>query len=437
MVSTVGTINDAIPDDCRRRLIQAPLVVDAAGRRASPGAILLDEKGIIAAGPVRSIGIPSGTALQRRPDVVLLPALVNAHCHLDLSGIGPLAYPGSFVGFIEEVRRLRASEESSIAQGVRRGIELARAGGTAMVGDIAGWVSRSTWTVPINELRSAGMPGVSYLEVFGIGRRQADAIGVLREAAAVIPRTCGGVRLGLSPHALYSCGPRVYSAAASLGLPVATHLAETLGELELTQCATGPLVGLLKRLGLWDDPAIEFDRGHPVDLVVEAMGGGPFLGAHLNYLDPRHIHILAGCGSSVVYCPRASRYFGHPHNGHPSHRYRQMLGAGVNVALGTDSLLCLDTPRRISVLDEMRYLFGRDGTSPLSLLRMATVAGAVALGFDPALVTFEPGPTAGVLAVRFDPARGDDPLRQILTRSEPPQWVAGPLPSAAALAKNT
>ena len=435
-MSTVPTVNDAVPGQCRRWLIQAPLVVDAAGRRGSPGAILLDEKGIIAAGPAQSIGTPSGTALQRRPDVVLLPALVNAHCHLDLSAIGPLAYPGSFVGFIDEVRRLRAIDEASITRGVGRGIELARAGGTAMVGDIAGWVSRSTWTVPINQLRSAGMPGVSYLEVFGIGRRQDDAIGVLREAAAGIPRSCGGVRLGLSPHALYSCGPRVYSAAARLGLPIATHLAETLEELELTQCATGPLVGLVKRLGLWD-PSIASDRGHPVDLVVKAMGGGPFVGAHLNYVSPRHIHTLAAGGASVVYCPRASRYFGHPHNDHPPHRYRQMLAAGVNVALGTDSLLCLDTPQRISVLDEMRYLFGRDGTQPLCLLRMATVAGAVALGFDPALVTFSPGPTAGVLAVRFDPARGDDPLRQILTRSDPPQWVTGPLPSAAALATNT
>ncbi|MEE8509310.1 MAG: hypothetical protein V3T07_09620, partial [Myxococcota bacterium] len=104
----------------------------------------------------------------------------------------------------------------------------------------------------------------------------------------------------------------------------------------------------------------------------------------------------------------------------------------VNVALGTDGLICLDTPDRISVLDEMRLLYRRDGTDPAVLLRMGTVAGAVGLGFDPALVTLAPGPTAGLLALPIDRGRDVDPLCQIMERDDPPQWVLGPVPGLTA-----
>jgi cytosine/adenosine deaminase-related metal-dependent hydrolase len=93
--------------------------------------------------------------------------------------------------------------------------------------------------------------------------------------------------------------------------------------------------------------------------------------------------------------------------------------------MGTDSLLCLDTPERISVLDEMRFLHRRDGTDPYVLLGMATVNGAQALGIDVEPVTFRPGATAGVLACAIDPDSDVDPLVQVMQRDDPPEWVAG------------
>ena len=108
-----------------------------------------------------------------------------------------------------------------------------------------------------------------------------------------------------------------------------------------------------------------------------------------------------------------------------------MIAAGVNVALGTDSFVCLDTPDRISVLDEMRLLHRRDGTDPATLLRMATINGARALGFDEHAFCFAPGCTAGVLAVSTDKRAGSpgEALRSVLQRSDAPQWVVGPIPA--------
>ena len=102
------------------------------------------------------------------------------------------------------------------------------------------------------------------------------------------------------------------------------------------------------------------------------------------------------------------------------------MSAGINVALGTDSILCLATPDRLSVLDDMRFLFQRDLTDPAMLLRMGTTHGARALGFDPALVTLAPGPTAGLIAISIDASSSVDPLEQIMTNTEAPKWVVGP-----------
>src|SRR5690606_38178109 len=145
------------------------------------------------------------------------------------------------------------------------------------------------------------------------------------------------------PHAPYSCGSRLYDAAADLGLPLATHLAETIEEITFVRTGEGPFADLLRRIGVWD-ASITGCGLHPVDALAPALERGPWIAAHLNYIEARHIELLGRLGVSAAYCPRASEYFSHPAEGEAPHRYREMLAAGVNVALGTDSIVCLDTP---------------------------------------------------------------------------------------------
>lgn len=390
--------------------------MDAWGFKG-PGAVLLEEGRIVASGAPADIGVPQDVVVVERPNAVVMPALANTHCHLDLSHLGPAPYAGDFTGWIEGVRGSRLTDPQAVADAVRRGIALARAGGTALVGDIAGGAS----PIPARELRASGLGGVSYLEVIGPGSAQPRALQTLEDIAeaAGADRGDAGVVLGVSPHAPYTCGPQVYRGAARLGLPLSTHVAETPEEIDFVRSGEGPLAGYLGRLGLRNGTG---SWGlHPVDHVAGLVGPTAVVAAHLNYIEDRHLDVLAARGFTVAYCPRASAYFGHD-----AHRYRDMLAAGVNVTLGTDGLLCLDTPDRISVLDEMRVLYRRDGTDPATLLRMATVAGARALGVDEGLVTLEPGPTAGLIAVPVDAGGPDDPLLQALQRDDAPEWVAGP-----------
>ena len=109
--------------------------------------------------------------------------------------------------------------------------------------------------------------------------------------------------------------------------------------------------------------------------------------AHVNDASDFDIELLASTGTSVAYCPRASAYFRAADRFGP-HRYQEMLRAGVNVAIGTDSIINLgDQPRtgtgaRLSVFDEIRVLHRNGDFDEAQLLRMATVNGARALGLD-------------------------------------------------------
>jgi cytosine/adenosine deaminase-related metal-dependent hydrolase len=416
----------------RRRLIHAAMVVDAESVAEAPGALLIDgEDAVIAAGSPQMLGEVADAEVVDLPRSVVLPALVNVHAHLDLTHLGRWERPASFLDWVRRVRSGRAMTDDEIADSVRRGIELSHLGGVAIVGDIAGAFSR----VPAGVMRELGMAGVSFIEVFGNGSKERPGLDFIARLGKELDRGVGSsleiesspVRIGLQPHSPYSCTAAVYRAAGETRLPLATHLAETPEEIEFTRFGRGPFETLLREVGAWDDSCSP-PGAHSVDLVLDAIGDErPFIAAHVNYLDEHHLDRLARSAVTVAYCPRASEYFGHPRDSQPAHRYRDMLARGIKVALGTDSIICLDTVERLSVLDDMRFLIERDGADPRTLLAMATVIGAEALGFDRDLVTLRAGRKAGIIALDLGSAeRGGDPLSVALQNCNPSTWISHP-----------
>ncbi len=386
----------------------------------APGSLLMtagsDGPEILAAGTPGDVDRHPASASARRielPSSVLLPGFVNAHTHLDLTHVGPrpIDPSGGFVAFADLVRTARRADDEGIADSVRRGIELCRKGGTAAVGDIAGAAGGRPSLVPWRTLAASGLAGVSFLEFFAIGRVQADWLARVQAAldAAQASPANGAARLGLQPHAPNSVSLAAYAwateQATARSLPLSTHLAETPEERQFIADGRGPMRDFLERLGIWDhSPASEIGHGrHPVEHLAQILRSLPFVVAHVNDADDVAIQTLAQSGASVAYCPRASEYFGAATHFGP-HRYRDMVRAGVNVALGTDSIINLPTAEVVagglSILDEARLLHRRDGTDPDLLLAMATVNGAAALGLERSRFTFGRGSrVAGVVAV--------------------------------------
>lgn len=431
------------PNPNTPRLHRAHALCDAQSIASAPNqttraAILVlgppDDLRILAAGDETTVRAhpraPEARVIDHQ-NAILIPAIVNAHAHLDLTHIGPQPDPDDFLAWIDMIREKRTFDPNSLAASVRQGIQLSRNAGVALIADIAG----ARQTIPTQVLRDQRMPSVSYLEVFGTGDRQADTIAFLDATAdAERDQPQSPVRFAISPHATYSCGTSVYQHAAHLAntrnIPLTTHLAETPEEHQFIAHATGPLRTLLERLAVWDHAtAASIGHGkHPVEHLAPILEQATILCAHVNDAPDHAIDILARTNTPVVYCPRASHYFRH-HEHFGPHRYRDMIQAGILVVLGTDSIVNLppDT-NRLSTLDEARFLYQRDNTDPSLLLRMITTDAARALGADPDHFTLAHGPTAGILAVPIDGdlSIGPDPRIAVLRSSGGVEWAEAP-----------
>ncbi|WP_428390092.1 amidohydrolase family protein [Mucisphaera sp.] len=398
-----------------RTLYVADAVRDAVGTDFRPGGVLVERD------PLRVVAVGSPESLAGGGEVVrlegrlLLPAMVNAHAHLELTSLGRRAYEaeGGFFGWVEMLRGMAEglhekpeAAGSAYRRSVEEGLKQSWAAGVGAIGDIASHEVAA-------ELRlEAGVLGVTFLELFGIGAPHHDA--ALARIARGAPE---GV--GWQPHAPYSAGQAVYAAAARSGRPVATHFCELLEELALVARGDGACRQFLERIGRWPgDGEWRYCQGwSPAYWMEGAMRRTPWLLAHAHYLDDRDVLLLADTGASVAYCPVAADYFGHPHGGREGHRYRELLERGVNVCLGTDGLLCQpeDEADPLGVWPQMVRLWERDGADAGLLLGMATVNGARALALDPGLFTFEAGLLAGLASVEIGSNGSGDPLESALS----------------------
>ena len=412
-----------------RQLVHAGVLADANGAHV-PGALLLEGGRIIAAGDPSSIGpVGDDVALLDHREHLVCPPFVNAHVHLDLSDLEAPAEMGSFQAWLWGVLRHRKAQEEAgaVERAVEIGAKASLAGGCPFVADICG-SDRA-----LEALYRTGLGGLGCLEVIGHGDRTASGLERIRDLAA---RDCGAGRImpGISPHAPYSTGAELYDAASASGRQVVTHLAESRAEVEWCLRGAGAFAAMLQQSG-YDPDQVTPPGRHPIDSVLPLMPGGRGVVVHLNYAEPRHLELLADHGVTVVFCPRASRYLGHPDESAPPHAWRAMLEHGIPVALGTDGRPCLPGPgvrgRRLSVLDDALALCAFEGARLEEWLPMATVHGARALGLDPDEVTLAPGPKSGLLSIPLsdieaglpDPEGGVDWLLRDLDRV--PAWVSG------------
>jgi cytosine/adenosine deaminase-related metal-dependent hydrolase len=223
----------------------------------------------------------------------------------------------------------------------------------------------------------------------------------------------------VEPDGLRTCA----EVAARHHLPVCIHLAETRDEAQFTRDASGPLAEHLRTLQIWDE-AIPAGGCGPVELAGRLGLLTPTtLLAHVNYVTGTDIDRIARSRASVAFCPRTHHAFGHD-----AHRFREMLRARINVCIGTDSLASNPS---LSVLDELRFLRHAAPDVPAStLLEMATVRGARALGFEHQTGSLAPGKYADIVVIPLDAAgargpdeHGDQGWESILNSTAAPTFV--------------
>jgi cytosine/adenosine deaminase-related metal-dependent hydrolase len=341
-------------------------------------------------------------------EVVLLPGLVNAHAHLELSTHVRGGPPASFVDWLTDLMGRLVDPTEAVKLGVAQSLRF----GVTSIGDIS---RQCAVTRPL--LAGGPLRIVSYGEVQAMAQRR----GLLEERFAVASDTTNEserLRVGVTPHAPYSIEPAGYARCLDFAIranrPIATHLAETPAEANFLGDQSGPFRELWDVLNAWDEQVPRF-LGGPIR-YAKSLGllDYPTLLAHVNYCDDEEMSILAHGKASVVYCPRTHAYFGHP-----PHRWRTMLDRGINVAVGTDS--CASSPD-LNLLDDLRLLRKIAPEMPAEdIFALATLRAARAIGMEDSIGSLTPGKYADVVAI---PAKDlDEVLNCVVLPSA--VWIGG------------
>ena len=371
----------------------ARVVFPVAGPPLTSGTLTVQGGRVLAVGPrgARAADIDLG-------NVALVPGLVNAHTHLDLSGARGLVPPTDAAHFTDWLRGVIAYRRGRTPEqgqaDVRAGLAEALRFGTTLLGDIA--ADGASW----DAVAAAPVRAVVFRELIGLSEERAAAAHAAAAAWYAGRRETPTLRAGLSPHAPYTVRGTLFAAAGKLvrerGRPLAVHLAESRAEVELIASRRGPFVAFLKEVGAWDDAGL-IDRLTAVPAACDFRQ--PKLFVHGNYLAPS---TRVPRNSTVVYCPRTHAAFGHP-----PHPVRDFLARGVRVCLGTDSLA---SNPDLDPLAEARFLRARrPDIPPDTILRMITLAGAEALGWADEAGSLEPGKSADAVAVPLPDRDAADP----------------------------
>ncbi len=423
--------------------VRAAWILPASSPPVADGAIVVRDGRILWVGPASRCPAPATDI----GDAAIVPGLVNAHTHLEFSGLErPLGdRDDSFADWIRAVVACRNSMLNAKPDAaplsrrdvLLRGIDELGATGTSVAGEIA----TSPVTVADYQTASPTAPdqppsnvAISpFFEILGDGPedndRWADAVRFVAEwnrGTGESGRNIAKTRAGLSPHAPYSVRPRLFAAAIQHAvqheLPLAMHLAETREERELLERGTGPLVELLRDLGTWD-PATA--RQMSIEHCIAGIAQAPrALLVHGNYLTSGEMDQVARHPNlSVVYCPRTHGYFRHDPYPLASLRRRN-----VRVCVGTDSRA---SNPDLSLWKELQFVAARfPELDANEILAMGTCLAAEAIGVADELGSLQTGRAARLNVVRW-PGGPSAAIRSSIDWLLQPTTVCEPLLLAA------
>ncbi|MDA8163874.1 MAG: amidohydrolase family protein, partial [Desulfobacteraceae bacterium] len=386
-----------------------------AGPPIIDGGVLWADGRIVAVGPFAGLRVEGGRVVEHE-GCALIPALVNAHAHLELSHLAPLGREAAvtpFPGMAEWITALLhrretvpASDEEIAAQ-ARAALDDLRRTGTILVAD----TGNRPESVHLG--RDGGMDALFFLEFLGLSRAAAEA-GLKRLAAVEAGTAC-------TAHAPYSTAPGLIRGlkqrAAAAGRLFPIHVAESADEIEFLRTGGGPLRRFLESRGAWDGSFAPPGCGAVDDLHRLGVLDGRTLCVHAVHLSSGEIDTLASRQAKVCLCPGSNRTLGVG-----KAPVAKLLAAGIRPALGTDSLA---SNPRLDLWEEMRLLReDHPEVAPEEVFAMATANGAAALGCAGRLGSLAPGRDARLLAVRC-PVPPDD-IFEFLTTAGPEaevRWV--------------
>lgn len=400
------------------KLILSRKLLPVTGQPVTNGAVCIKDGKILEFG-ARGRLLGKYTARARLVDLgdsLVMPGLVNAHTHLELSHLpGRLGEPD---GFFEWISRLIEARRKIGADGLAKAasgaLKAAVRSGTTCMGDI------SATDLALPALIRSGIRAVVFLEIIGMDDSEADrSFKRLLERIDKYRGMPERISSGISPHSTYSVSGGLYNRISKLildnGLGIAVHLSETIDEVKQIKGEKSLMDGYHTLTG-WE--AHKKNRADsPLGFVLDKGLSRGLLAVHAVHVSAGDIRRMAASGVSVAHCPRSNHMLrvGRAPVG-------RMMEKGVNVAIGTDSLASnLD----IDLWEEMRFAWLVNRLSAQKVIEMATINGARALGLEQVTGSIEPGKAADLIAVTGPAAKARDPYAPLLRETRPGNIVLG------------
>ena len=374
-------------------IIRARTVVPMEGGPIDNGSVVVNGEKIAAVGRFEEIRRDYDGEIVDLGEKILLPGLINAHCHLDYTMLrGKIAPHGSFAGWIREINAQKAKlTEQDYIESIRAGFSEALRFGTTTIANLAAFPKLvGAITEPIRTWWFGELIDV---------RNPADANGIVNEAVEYLKPA---KRWGLAPHAPFTASTGLYARceeiAAQENILLTTHLAESREEMQMFRDAAGPAFDFLKGIGRSME---DCGRESPLSLFVRTrVLTDRWIIAHLNELDAPDFDLLAKAPKfHIVHCPRSHTFFGHT-----SFALQRLRALGFNICLGTDSLA---SNSDLSLFAEMRELLRKEARLvPRDVVKMVTINGAAAMNQGGLLGVIRAGAYADLIALP-DASGGD------------------------------
>jgi cytosine/adenosine deaminase-related metal-dependent hydrolase len=392
------------------KVLSADWVLPVEGAPIENGAVAIEDGRVAAVGTIDELGAGDHFA-----EAAIVPGIVNAHSHLEYAvyaGFGDgLSFAPWLATHIERKARIDLTQMEAIA---RLGAAQCLASGITTVGDAA---FRGASAHPCAEL---GLRAIVYLEVFG--KDGADAMRRFEEKRSYVASSLSEhVRLGVSPHAPYTCSREVYAACMGLDLPVATHLNESQDELDWLLRGEGPWQPLAEML-------VEPEGMSGIRSLASAgLLDERVAAAHCVKVEPEEIGLLARHGVAVTHCPRSNALLGcgiAPLD--------ELRAAGLRVGVGTDGVSSVPSH---DFFEELRTVIAlararserADALSATAALQLATIGGAGALGLAEEVGSLVAGKRADITIVSLSGSPylpWEDPAAAIVYGGAPERVLA-------------
>jgi aminodeoxyfutalosine deaminase len=417
-------------------IIRASIVVTMDGSPIENGAVAISGDRIVDVGSFADIKTRNTGETVDLGEQVLLPGLVNAHCHLDYTCLRGKIRPQK--SFTEWIGAINTEKSELLPQGyissIKDGFEEAKRFGTTAIANLTAFPElisqvhppiRTWWFAELIDIRApqhANKLIDSAVESLSTARSTACN-------AVAQP----GAAWGLGPHALFTASKHLFQGCEEKAqwehILLTTHLAESREEMEMFRGASGPLYEFLKSIGR---PMDDCGSKTPLELFLHATGRfrsatalqagehalSRWIVAHLNELTENDFELLERMNPKfhIVHCPRSHKYFGHS-----AFAFERLRSLGFNISLGTDSLASNDS---LSLFDEMRAFQEEfPSVSAEEIFQMASVNPARALGRGDVLGKIRMGVLADLIAV---PLSGVDLFEEIVAfTGEPWMMMAG------------